>query len=72
LDKYNKDIRFKDKTVRAKAAEISELKKRLSQLKNNQQSTDRDLQEILKNSKEFSRRVLLFFIFNFYNIGSTT
>ncbi|KAL7074740.1 hypothetical protein ACQ4LE_005470 [Meloidogyne hapla] len=56
MDKYNKDIRLKDKTVRAKAAEISELKKRISQLKNKQQSNDRDVQEALKNSKEFAKR----------------
>jgi len=57
MDKYNQDVRLKDKTLRAKTAEISELKKRISQLKNKQLSNERDAQEAVKNSKEFAKRV---------------
>lgn len=56
MDKYNQDVRLKDKTLRAKTAEISELKKRISQLKNKQLSNERDAQEAVKNSKEFAKR----------------
>ncbi|CAK5079295.1 unnamed protein product [Meloidogyne enterolobii] len=56
MDKYNQDVRLKDKTLRTKAAEISEFKKRISQLKNKQLSNERDAQEAVKNSKEFAKR----------------
>ena len=56
MDKYNKEIRQHDKAIRAKMAEIEDLKKKVRQSENKQQSLEKDAQEAAKTLKEFAKR----------------